>query len=761
MAGTSPLRGTGRKPFTVSDEIGVTLFNPLNGKDVAIRFSPDRRYFAVWSERGRLDLNRVENSLRVYQSQDVERFLTRRDSVELPKPVWVITRYTEEADRAGSPIAQWRWLRDSAGLSFIEHGEGDSHRLVYFDIMKGATQALTPANQNVTAYDMAGLEHIAYTVSDRRTDFSKPTKRPPVTVATGASEERLFFPDDPATSLVEPSHQWIWFVAGSRHFQIMDRGVPVGSWADFSDIPDLVISPDGRYLVTTLPVADIPAAWDTLYPPPYPSYPHHFRPGAFVHQYSLVDLDRGSVSSLTNAPVASDVGWHGYGSPQFSSNGKFVVLPGSFSKDSQDSPARPCVEVVEIASQQASCVVTLNGDSESGETGPTVTNVGFVDGDERKVIVSFFHHSATYTKQYQCGADDKWNPTDTNNPGERNPEGLKVFIKQNLDQPPLLIAKSENREEAIWDPNPQFATLDLAKAEVYTWKDKNGKELTGGLYTPSNYSAGQRYPLVIQTHGFAPMLFSTSGGFSTGSAARALAASGILVLQMGEQNCPMMTTEEGTCTVSRYQSAIDALVADGHADPNKVGIVGFSHTCFGVMKMLTNGSFHLRAALMTDGVMMSYMQYLITADDQIFGDNEVAKEFDATIGARPFGDGLKTWLRRSPTFNVDRVDTPLIIFSAGPDNLLSMWEPYAALRYLHKPVELIMLNSGEHVLTNPAMRLASQGGSVDWFRFWLQNYEDPDSSKVEQYKRWRDLRTLQELVRQKRLRESPPQSATH
>jgi len=55
-----------------------------------------------------------------------------------------------------------------------------------------------------------------------------------------------------------------------------------------------------------------------------------------------------------------------------------------------------------------------------------------------------------------------------------------------------------------------------------------------------------------------------------------------------------------------------------------------------------------------------------------------------------------------------------------------------------------MLNSDEHVLTNPAVRMASQGGSVDWFRFWLQDYEDPDPTKTEQYARWRELRKLQE-----------------
>ena len=55
----------------------------------------------------------------------------------------------------------------------------------------------------------------------------------------------------------------------------------------------------------------------------------------------------------------------------------------------------------------------------------------------------------------------------------------------------------------------------------------------------------------------------------------------------------------------------------------------------------------------------------------------------------------------------------------------------------------MVFNVHEHILSNPAARMASQGGSVDWFRFWLQGYEDADPAKADQYKRWRELRTLQ------------------
>ena len=108
---------------------------------------------------------------------------------------------------------------------------------------------------------------------------------------------------------------------------------------------------------------------------------------------------------------------------------------------------------------------------------------------------------------------------------------------------------------------------------------------------------------------------------------------------------------------------------------------------------------------------------------------------DTIIGNRPFGEGLQLWLMLIPTFKLDRVKAAII--SSCAKGRFHRYFLYAggytlhSLRYLHKPVDLIMLNTDEHVLTNPSLRMASQGGSVDWFRFWLQGYGNPDPSRSE------------------------------
>ena len=180
------------------------------------------------------------------------------------------------------------------------------------------------------------------------------------------------------------------------------------------------------------------------------------------------------------------------------------------------------------------------------------------------------------------------------------------------------------------------------------------------------------------------------------------------------------------------------LVSEGKVDPERIGIIGFSRSCYWVMQALTASSIHFKAALVTDGWMMTYFEYVAFID---YYQNGVPRQFDTVIGASPFGEDLRQWLKRSPGFNLDKVTAPLLVAAEGRIRLLVMWDVYAGLRYLHKPTDLIQLNTDEHILTNPAMRLASQGGSVDWFRFWLQGYEDHNPAKAEQYARWQKLRT--------------------
>lgn len=733
-----------KRPFTVAEEIGITLFGTPNGGDPEIRFSPNGKYVAVWSERGSLELNQVEDSLRFYYSRDLEDFIARTAPSKPPSAMWIVTRFGKE----GPVVNDWRWLADSTGIAYLERASDSHQQLVLADVRSKEITILTSTSERVKAFDICDRQHYVYTVVDPSLrQRIRNERRAPAIVGTGLSSYQLLFPDSPVAREMSSSRDDLRAVVNGKRFEVKKHGASIGFESLFGE--DLALSPDGQSLVTMMTVPEVPPSWETLYPPPVSSSPYRIHSvrrnlqsdsyeGA-VHVYVRIDLQTGLIESLAGAPVANDGGWWAGGTPSWSSDGQAVLLPGTFLKSKDLTPSRPCVAVVDLRSKTSTCVERLKGHAKTDaeENYHLVTNVRFVDGDKGRVMVTFrrVEDWALMGTEYRRTTDGTWKVArSTDEMPKGNNDHPQVSVKQAFDQPPLLIVANKWRSKVLWDPNPQLRNVELGQARVYNWKDKDGRQWRGGLYKPTNYEAGQRYPLVIQTHGFDQSQFKPSGVFTTAFAARALAGAGIFVLQIGGA-CPS-GSQEGACYVAGFESAANQLISEGLVNPDKIGIIGFSRTCFHVMEMLTKASLHVKAAIVADGIMETYLQYMVWLDPN--------NESNSVIGAPPFAEGLQQWFKASPGFNLDKVTTPIAVIANGRPSLLYMWEVYAGLRYLNKPVDLVLLQSGEHVLTNPTFRMASQGGSVDWFRFWLTGNEDPDPAKAPQYVRWRELRRLQE-----------------
>src|SRR5258708_10975004 len=128
---------------------------------------------------------------------------------------------------------------------------------------------------------------------------------------------------------------------------------------------------------------------------------------------------------------------------------------------------------------------------------------------------------------------------------------IEISVKQSFIDPPILIGtdNASKTSRPILDPNPQLKDIDLGQASVYKWNDKNGHDWVGGLFKPSDFMPGRRYPLVVQTHGFTQRYFFPDGMYPTANAARELAAPEVLVLQLPD--CPTLgQIEAAFCTLS-------------------------------------------------------------------------------------------------------------------------------------------------------------------------------------------------------------------
>ena len=97
------------------------------------------------------------------------------------------------------------------------------------------------------------------------------------------------------------------------------------------------------------------------------------------------------------------------------------------------------------------------------------------------------------------------------------------------------------------------------------------------------------------------------------------------------------------------------------------------------------------------------------------------------------------WMSRQALYWYVKSSPPTLITAIQAYAAVNVWETYALLLYGKRPVDFLYFPYGTHYLEKPAERLLSLNANLDWFRFWLQNVEDKDPEKADQYKRWHRL----------------------
>jgi dipeptidyl aminopeptidase/acylaminoacyl peptidase len=316
-------------------------------------------------------------------------------------------------------------------------------------------------------------------------------------------------------------------------------------------------------------------------------------------------------------------------------------------------------------------------------------------------------------------------------------------IEHDLNKPSRLVARSPRggRNAVVFDAADELAHVRLSPVKVIDGRTKSDRRWTAGLYVPPDAKPGERFPLVIQTHGFDRDVFAPQGLGPSANAAQPLAAQGIAVLQFNERdvipNDELGTTLELPAAKAGYESAVERLRELGYlADDSRIGIQGWSRTGQHVYYTLQHSSIQFAAAFIADAQTGGYYEKISVQNVQ----PGYAREGEGLFGVPPDGEGLAKWGALSPGFNMSRIRVPIHLEAYGTSSVFFMWEAYARLLELHKPVELVVLPDAAHTLVRPSDRLASANAMLDWFAFWLQDIENSPSTKPAQYVRWRAMR---------------------
>jgi dipeptidyl aminopeptidase/acylaminoacyl peptidase len=307
--------------------------------------------------------------------------------------------------------------------------------------------------------------------------------------------------------------------------------------------------------------------------------------------------------------------------------------------------------------------------------------------------------------------------------------------------PPELYATttSDLANRSTWrkisDANPQIRDLELGQYETVHWKSSDGATVEGILVKPIGYREGQRYPLIVQIHGGPAGAYINSFSGNYGTYTHVYAAAGYAVFEpnyRGSSNYgeKFKTEIAGDYFRQGYDdiiTGVDYLIARGIADPDKLGMMGWSAGGHWSNWTLTHTT-RFKAISSGAGAVNWISMYAQT-------DVQVPREF--YFKGRPY-DNWDHYVEVSPLKYIKNAKTPTLIHVGEADQRVPMpqsLELHMALKKLGVPTELITYPGMPHGLTNPRYQFVKMASEFSWFEKWIKGKPG-----------WLDWKTLVDTV---------------
>jgi dipeptidyl aminopeptidase/acylaminoacyl peptidase len=265
-----------------------------------------------------------------------------------------------------------------------------------------------------------------------------------------------------------------------------------------------------------------------------------------------------------------------------------------------------------------------------------------------------------------------------------------------------------------------MAELKLGATEDFSCKAKDGTEVHGLIVKPPDYEPGRKYPTLLRIHGGPNGQDSHAFNFER----QIFAANGYVVVNVnyrgssgrGEKYQTAILADWGNKEVIDLQAAMDHVVAIGLADPDRLGVGGWSYG--GILTDAIIAKDH-RFKAATSGAGTAFPLALYGVDQYIM-------QYEEEIGP-PWKVGLDPWIKLSyPFLHADQITTPTLFLGGEKDfnvPLLGGEQMYQALRSLGVPTELVVYPGQFHGITRPSYQKDRVERYLAWYAKYLKTAE--------------------------------------
>lgn len=275
----------------------------------------------------------------------------------------------------------------------------------------------------------------------------------------------------------------------------------------------------------------------------------------------------------------------------------------------------------------------------------------------------------------------------------------------------------------------------LPRQERVEWKSNDGTTIEGLLFSPVNYQAGTRAPLVVQLHGGPNEAdrFGMGSGFLF-NYVPVLTGRGYAVLRVNYRGSSGYGNAAYRDIVGGYfknmhldvMTGVDHVIKMGVADPDKLMVTGFSAGGALVNKLITFTN-RFKAASSTAGV-ANWVS--------LYGQSDIRSNRTVYFGGTPWQQNapIEVYWNNSPIKDVANVKTPTIFFAGQNDEripLAQSQEMSRALRSNGVPTRLNVAPREGHGWAEVRHNFYKANAELEWFERYAMGrtyvWEQPPS----------------------------------
>jgi dipeptidyl aminopeptidase/acylaminoacyl peptidase len=289
-----------------------------------------------------------------------------------------------------------------------------------------------------------------------------------------------------------------------------------------------------------------------------------------------------------------------------------------------------------------------------------------------------------------------------------------AFVSQWPSGPPEVTAVGldGSGERRISDVNAALRSRRWAPVRRTTHEAADGRPIDSYVLYPPGHRRGEPAPTVLEIHG------GPHGWHPQGSMIglyQCLAAAGYVVILAnprgshgyGEDFARACVGDWGGADYDDLMGAVDRLVADGVADPDRLYVAGYSYG--GFMTSWVVGH--------TDRFAAAGISAPVTDLLSMWGTTDVPNFSMHEIGGLPW-ERPDAYAKQSPITYVQDIATPVALFHWEGDLRCPIGqtdELFQALRRLGREVVMVRYPGGFHIVRTPSQMVDYVTRHLDWF----------------------------------------------